>query len=165
VLHRHNQWVKASGRVLDSQIMPGPKAPHPTIITVELHPEGGSPLRAEVCVIRGDRNHWNPDLFYPSVGDVTGFVFDPASGETRIDMTDPRNSTTAHRAAAEAWEARPSDQPVLIDSGPPWFVPARCPLCNKPVNQAMAAREGQPHCMSCGRPLPAYPFLISHTGR
>ena len=65
----------------------------------------------------------------------------------------------ARRAAGEAWEARPDDQPVTLGSGPPWIVPAKCPGCGKQVNQQMAARESQPHCQNCARLLPAYPYL------
>jgi len=162
MFHRHNQWVKVTGSVLDRQVLPGPRAPHPKLVTVELHPEDGMPLRAEVRLIPGNHHHWDDDLYYPSVGDVTGFIFDPASGETRFDMTDPRNSMTAHLAAGDAWAAAPDDdEPTPVDSGPPWLVPARCPQCGKPVNQQMAAMERQPHCMNCTQLLPAYPVVTS----
>lgn len=160
MLHRHNQWVRATGKVLQSQVVPGPRLPNPTLVTVELHPEGSAPLRAEVHLIPGDRDYL--DLNYPAIGGVTGFIFDPASGETRFDLTDPRNSLAAHRAANEAWDSRPDDAPVRFGSGPPWLVVARCPQCGKPVNQPMAARESEPHCQHCTRPLPAYPYLSSH---
>jgi len=164
VFHRHNQWVRVIGKVLDRQVLPGPRAPHPKLVIVELHPEGGMPLQAEVRLIPGDRNHWDEDLYYPSVGDITGFIVDPASGETRFDMTDPRNSMAAHTAAGEAWAAAPDDdddEPTPVDSGPPWLVPAACPTCGRPVNQKMAAMERQPHCMTCAQFLPAYPVVTS----
>jgi hypothetical protein len=157
MFHRQDRWVQATGRVLDRQLVPGPKLPYPTVVIVELRSDGGSPLRAEVRLIPGEHNNW--DLYYPAVGDVTGFIVDPASGETRFDLTDPRNSMAARRAAGEAWEARPDDQPVTLGSGPPWIVPAKCPGCGKQVNQQMAARESQPHCQNCARLLPAYPYL------
>jgi hypothetical protein len=157
VLHRHNQWARATGKILQSQIVPGPKLPNPTLLTVELHPEGSPPLQAEVRLSLGDRSNW--DLSFPAVGRVTGFIFDPASGEARLDLADPRNSIAAHRAASEAWESRLPDQPVRAGSGPPWLVPAKCPRCGKPVIQQMAAREDQPHCQHCTGPLPAYPYL------
>jgi hypothetical protein len=144
--------------------VPGPRIPYPTLVIVELHPEGSGPLRAEVHLIPGDHNYWDPDLNFPAVGGVRGFIFDPASGETRFDLTDPRNSMAAHRAAAEALENRPADQPVRVDSGPPWLVPPRCPGCGKPVSQKMAARESQPHCQNCTSALPAYPYLTSQIG-
>jgi len=108
-------------------------------------------------------------LFYPSVGDITGFIVDPSSGETRFDMSDPRNSMTAHTAASDAWAAAPDDddddEPVAVDSGPPWLVSAKCPACGKPVNQKMAAMDQQPHCGHCALPLPAYPVVTSNLRR
>ncbi len=62
---RHKQWVSMTGKVLDRQVLPGPSAPHPKLVTVELHQEDGAPLQAEVRLIPGDRHHWDEDLYYP----------------------------------------------------------------------------------------------------
>jgi hypothetical protein len=52
--------------------------------------EEHEPFRAEVHVSPDD---WNlEELYQPQIGDVRGFVFNPATGETRFDMTDGRNS-------------------------------------------------------------------------
>ena len=133
-------------------------------MTVEFHPDGGAPIQADVRLIPGDRHHWDDDLYYPQVGDITGFIFDPASHETRFDMSDPRNSMAAHLAAGEAWAAAPDDdddQPTQVGSGPPWLVVATCPSCRRPVDQRRVAMERQPHCMACAQVLPAYPVVTS----
>jgi hypothetical protein len=69
------------------------------------------------------------------VGDVRGFVVNPASGETRFDMTDGRNSWAVQNAATDA----------------------TCPTCGAPVDQASAAMDLAPHCAFCHQPLPAQP--------
>lgn len=39
-------------------------------------------------------------------------------------------------------------------SGPPWVVPAHCPNCGAPVDQATASRDRDPHCEFCHQPVP-----------
>jgi hypothetical protein len=82
------------------RLLPAHYPPHPKIFRVQLHPEGREPFRAEVRVSPDDWN-WE-DLYQPQMGDVRGFVFNPASSETRFDMTDGRNSWTVQNAAADA---------------------------------------------------------------
>jgi hypothetical protein len=171
MFHHHKQsadasgWVKMTGKMLDLQQLPGPRAPHPKLLTVELYPEGDAPVRAEVHLVPGDRHRWDDDL-YLSKGDRTGFILNPATGEVRYDLTDPRNSMSAHTAAGEAWIAMDSDgQEAQYDTGPPWLVLGACPYCRRPVNQKMAALEPEPHCPSCTQILPAYPLVTSELRR
>jgi hypothetical protein len=46
-------------------------------------------------------------------------------------------------------------------AGPPWSVPARCPNCGAPVDQATASRAADPHCEFCGQPVPVSPLASS----
>jgi hypothetical protein len=39
-------------------------------------------------------------------------------------------------------------------SGPPWVVPAHCPNCGAPVDQARASRDRDPVCQFCHQPIP-----------
>ena len=160
------QWVRMPGKVLDRQVMPGPRAPHPKLLTIELHPPGGTPFQGQVQLIPGDPYRWSEDLYYPKVGDITGFVVDPVSGEARFDMTDPRNSMAAQTAAGEAWAAMPdTDEPAKVDTGPPWLVPAACAFCGMPVDQRWMAAQQQPQCASCYQPLPAFPVITGKLRR
>jgi hypothetical protein len=43
-------------------------------------------------------------------------------------------------------------------TGPPWVVPAHCPNCGAPVDQATAGRDADPHCQFCSQPLPVSPL-------
>jgi hypothetical protein len=165
--HKHHlpsfsHWVRATGKVLGKEVVPGPRTPHAKIVLVELRPEGAAPFQAKVDLIPWDHQHWEEDIYFPRVGDVRTFIFDPASGETRFDMTDPRNSMSANTAAGEAWAAAPdNDEPLKPDSGPPWLVGAICPYCSVPVDQRQATMQAQPQCMTCSQVLPAYPLVTS----
>lgn len=153
------QWQKAAGNVTGKRLLPAQYPPHPKIFVVQLHPEGREPFQAEVLVSPDDPNWEN--LYQPQLGDVRGFIFDPASGETRFDMTDGRNSWAVQNAAADALmgtmlagQAAPAGEAV---TGPPWVVPATCPHCGAAVNQAKAAMDPEPRCEYCEQPLPAQP--------
>lgn len=57
-------------------------------------------------------------------------------------------------------EQQPQGQPPARPgprSGPPWAVPAHCPDCGAPVDQATASRERDPHCAFCHQPVPVQP--------
>jgi hypothetical protein len=41
--------------------------------------------------------------------------------------------------------------------GPPWVVPAQCPNCGAPADQAKASRDRDPLCLFCHQPLPVTP--------
>lgn len=42
-------------------------------------------------------------------------------------------------------------------AGPPWTVPAMCPSCGAPVDQAKASRDPDPKCPFCREPIPVQP--------
>jgi hypothetical protein len=57
-------------------------------------------------------------------------------------------------------EQRPKAQPPARTSartGPPWVVPAHCPNCGAPVDQAKASRDPDPLCQFCHQPVPVSP--------
>jgi hypothetical protein len=58
-------------------------------------------------------------------------------------------------------EQRAKGQPPVrpgAGSGPPWVVPAHCPNCGAPVDQATASRDRDPHCEFCHQPVPVQPL-------
>jgi hypothetical protein len=144
---------------VDKRLLPAPYPPHPRIFGVRLHPEGREPFRAAVYVSTDDPN-W-ADLHQPQIGDVRGFIFDPASGETRFDITDGRNSWAVQNAQSDALMNQllmnlPAPMGESV-TGPPWVVPANCPNCGAGVDQASAAMDLAPLCGFCQQPLPAKP--------
>lgn len=59
-------------------------------------------------------------------------------------------------------ELKPKPQPTAgpggkVAAGPPWVVPARCPNCGAPVDQAKACHDADPHCPFCIQPIPVTP--------
>ncbi len=160
------RWVRVRGKVVGEQVVPGPRAPHAKIVAVELQPEGAAPFPAQVDLVPWDPHHWEEDIYFPRIGDVRTFLFDPATGETKFDMTDPRNSMSANTVAGEAWAMAPdNDEPMKPDTGPPWLVGVICPYCSVPVDQRMAAMQPQPTCQTCSQALPAYPLVTSDLAR
>ena len=57
-------------------------------------------------------------------------------------------------------EQRPKAQPPArpgARTGPPWVVPAHCPNCGAPVDQAKASQDPDPLCQFCHQPVPVSP--------
>jgi hypothetical protein len=166
VFHRHKlhvdaSWLPAKGNVLGYTLLNSPtgSAPHPKRYTVEIHPADGPPFQAQIDVSPYDE-HWD-DFFYAGAGDVRACLYDPATHAATFDLTDQGNSNSAQMAAADAMEAtllanKPAPLGEAI-TGPPWVVPAECPGCGAPVDQATMSMALAPKCEQCGAPLPAQP--------
>ena len=56
-------------------------------------------------------------------------------------------------------EQKPAARGVV--AGPPWVVPAHCPNCGAPVDQARASRAADPFCQFCRQPIPVTPLVPS----
>jgi hypothetical protein len=48
-----------------------------------------------------------------------------------------------------------------VAAGPPWEVPATCPNCGAPVDQAKASKDPDPMCRFCEQPIPVKPLARS----
>ena len=58
-------------------------------------------------------------------------------------------------------EQRQKEQPPArpgAKAGPPWAVPAHCPNCGAPVDQALASMDRDPRCQFCHQPVPVEPL-------
>ena len=153
MLHKHD-WVPAEGTVVAQASKTAVGFEKSCI--VDLRPVVGEPFQAEVAVpwsLRG----WEP--IQPQVGEITGFLVDLKSGKAEFNMSDPRNnqakrSERANAALADAARKRHRDED---GQGVKWVVPAECPYCGAPVEQAAACLADSPHCSFCSRPLPVQP--------
>ncbi len=165
MFHGRKHWVKVTGRIAGMEVLPRGRAPHPKLFSIELYPEDGAPVRAEILLRPDHPEHGYEDLYFRLDKEVTGFLFNPETNEVRFDLTDPRNSRSAHVAAGAAWVDSPDyGETTPAGSGPPWLVLPACPSCRKRVDQRLAAMGNQPLCPSCLQPLPASP-LVTPTDR
>jgi hypothetical protein len=159
--HEAEHWEKVTGNVVEMRLLPSQYPPHPKVFVVQLHPEGRDPFQAEVPYNPTNWDGYYADLFLPPAGAVTGFVVGTGSGEVRFDMSDKRNSMAAHLAGADTLmdkllAGQPADPGEAV-TGPPWVVPATCPNCDAPVDQATASMDPDPKCGYCHQPLPVQP--------
>jgi hypothetical protein len=156
------RWEPVTGTVVEARdldVEDGHADPV-VVFVVEVHPEGRPPIRAEIRYDASNEYDLYADLCLHDAGDVTGFVVDTGSGEVRFDMSDPRNSTSARilaRLEAEGTAPSADAGPEVGPTGPPWAVPATCPRCGAPVDQAVASRAVAPACDTCLAPLPVQP--------
>lgn len=122
-------------------------------------PPTGRPFQAQI-VVSPYVDHWD-DFFYAGAGDVRAVRYDPATHAATFDLTDKSNSSSAQMAAADAMEsALLANKPAPLGeaiTGPPWVVPATCPTCGAPVDQATMAMQPTPKCAHCEPPLPVQP--------
>jgi hypothetical protein len=86
--------------------------------------------------------------------------------EELANLYQPEPGSPEARRLAEVREARqrpkaqPATQPPArpgARTGPPWVVPAHCPNCGAPVDQAKASRDPDPQCQFCHQPVPVQP--------
>ena len=82
----------------------------------------------------------------------TRFVVDgPALEMKALDEYLKIEEANIRRNAARAAKDAPP-------TGPPWDVPAICPTCGAPVDQAKASMAADPMCVFCHQPIPAKPL-------
>lgn len=94
-----------------------------------------------------------------SDGETVAVRYD-ATDRSRIVIDVPALQKRALRAYIQR-EHKPSGQspaPRAGRAGPPWAVPAYCPNCGAPVDQAEASRQRDPHCQFCHQPTPVTPL-------
>ncbi len=126
-------------------------------------PAPGSPEARRLAEVRAAEQLRHPDripkiqlpLF---VGERIPVRYDPAD-PTRTVIDVP----ALHKRALHDYikrEQEPKGQPSAgkgAGIGPPWVVPAHCPNCGAPVDQARASQDRDPHCLFCHQPLPVTP--------
>jgi hypothetical protein len=148
-----------AGNVAGKRLLPGQYPPHPKVFTVQLHPEDGEAFLAEVRLDPDDDGR--EELYQPEPGGLRDFIFGQATGETHREVTDGRNSRTAHRARPKGlMSAVPQRQPAPEDAsvtGRPRVAAAICPACGAKAGQAHQATKTEPACRFCRERLPARP--------
>jgi len=80
-----------------------------------------------------------------------------ATRRTRIVIDEPALHSAALKDYIER-EKRGKTPDVAPRAGPPWLVPAKCPTCGAPVDQAKSSSDTDPHCEFCHEPIPVSPM-------
>ena len=127
-------------------------------------PAPGSPEAQRLAEVRGSQQLRHPDripkLQLPlSDGERVPVRYDPAH-PSRIVLDVPAMQQRALRDYIQREQQPKQPQPAqaAARTGPPWAVPAHCPDCGAPVDQALASRDPDPKCGFCRQPLPVSPL-------
>ncbi len=127
-------------------------------------PAPGSPEAQRLAEVRGAGQLRHPDripkIQLPlSAGERVPVRYDEAHCN-RIVLDVPAMQKRALHDFIQR-EQQPKQQPRAqagARTGPPWIVPAHCPNCGAPVDQARASGDADPLCGFCQQPLPVTPL-------
>ena len=127
-------------------------------------PAPGSPEAQRLAEVRGAGQLRHPDripkIQLPlSAGERVPVRYDPAH-PARMVLDVPAMQKRALHDYIQR-EQQPKQQQTAqaaAQTGPPWGVPAHCPDCGAPVDQATASRDPDPKCEFCRQPLPVSPL-------
>src|ERR1700739_4043825 len=127
-------------------------------------PAPGSPEARRPAEVRGAEQLRHPDR----IPKIQLPLFDGERVPVRYDASDRSRMVIDLPAVQERAvhdyikrgqkprEQSPARQGAGI--GPPWVVPAHCPNCGAPADQAKASQDRDPHCLFCHQPLPVTPL-------
>jgi hypothetical protein len=123
-------------------------------------PAPGSQEAARVAEARGAEQLRHPGripkIQLPlSVGERVPVRYD-AADRTKIVLDVPalQQRTLRDYIRRESGQMQQKPATAAARSGPPWALPAHCPNCGAPVDQAKASHDPDPLCQFCSQPLP-----------
>jgi hypothetical protein len=127
-------------------------------------PAPGSPEAQRLAEARGAEQLRHPGRI-PKIqlplfdGETVPVRYDPAD-RRKLVMDVPALQRRALHDYIEREKKSKEQKTAHKDArtGPPWVVPAHCPNCGAPVDQATASRNADPHCAFCGQPMPVSPL-------
>jgi hypothetical protein len=127
-------------------------------------PAPGSPEARRLAEVRGAEQLRHPDripkIQLPlSVGERVPVRYD-ATDRSRIVIDVPALRKHALNDYIRREQGHGSRAPAHrgAAAGPPWAVPAHCPNCGAPVDQARASQDPDPLCLFCHQPVPVTPL-------
>ncbi|HUN37157.1 MAG TPA: zinc ribbon domain-containing protein [Trebonia sp.] len=127
-------------------------------------PEPGSQEARRLAEVRGAEQLRHPDRI-PKIqlplfgGEMAPVRYDEAN-RNRIVIDVPELHKRALRDYIKREQKQQGQSPATkgTQTGPPWAVPAHCPNCGAPVDQATASRDRDPMCPFCHQPIPVAPL-------
>jgi hypothetical protein len=126
-------------------------------------PAPGSPDAQRLAEVRGAQQLRHPDripkMQLPlSLGERVPVRYDAADrNRIVIDVPALRKRALHDYLKREQQPKGQSADHQGAGSGPLWVVPAHCPNCGAPVDQAKACRDRDPMCPFCHQPVPVSP--------
>jgi hypothetical protein len=127
-------------------------------------PAPGSPEAKRIVAARGGEQLRHPDRI-PKIqlplsdGSTVPVRYDAAArSKAVIDVPALQRRALHDYIEQEKKKQQPSAKKGAR-TGPPWDVPAHCPNCGAPVDQAKASRDIDPHCQFCSQPIPVTPIV------
>jgi hypothetical protein len=127
-------------------------------------PAPGSPEARRLAEVRGAEQLRHPDRI-PKIqlplfdGERVPVRYDAADRSKIVIDVPALQKRALHdyiKREQKPREQSPARQGAGI--GPPWVVPAHCPNCGAPVDQAKASQDRDPHCLFCHQPVPVTPL-------
>jgi hypothetical protein len=122
-------------------------------------PEPGSQEAKRIAEARGAEQLRHPDRI-PKIqlrlfgGEMVPLRYD-AADRSRIVIDVPALQKRALHDYIQHERKQQGQSPGQgARSGPPWAVPAYCPNCGAPVDQAKASHDRDPVCQFCHQPIP-----------
>ncbi len=126
-------------------------------------PAPGSPEAQHLAEVRGAEQLRHPDripkIQLPlSVGERVSVRYD-AADRSKIVIDVPALQKHALHDYIQREQQPKGQSPARsgAGTGPPWAVPAHCPNCGAPVDQARASQDRDPVCTFCHQPIPVRP--------
>jgi len=123
-------------------------------------PAPGSPEARRLAEVRGAEQLRHPDripkIQLPLFGGERVPVRYDAADRSRIVIDVPALQKRALHDYIKREQRLKGQSPARQGAGigPPWVVPAHCPNCGAPVDQAKASQDRDPHCLFCQQPVP-----------
>lgn len=175
-----SEGAACQGLVMHSEPSPADRRMSQVRVSVRLHdgqqvefseelaslyqPAPGSPEAQRLAEARGAGQLRHPDripkIQLPlSAGERVPVRYDPAHPGRMVLDVPAMQKRALHDYIQQAQKPK-QQQPdrAGAETGPPWVVPARCPDCGAPVDQATASRDPDPKCEFCRQPLPVSPL-------
>jgi hypothetical protein len=142
----------------------GPRVEFSQELASLYQPEPGSPEARRLAEARAAQGIAHPDRV-PKIqlplfgGEMVPVRYDAANrGRAVIDVPELRKRALHDYIKREQQPKDASSGKAGARSGPPWAVPAHCPNCGAPVDQARASHDRDPLCEFCRQPVPVMPL-------
>lgn len=132
-------------------------------LAILYRPEPGSPEAKRLAEVRNAEQLRHPDripkIQLPlSLGERIPVRYDTAN-PARAVIDVPALQKRALRDYIQREKQSKGQPPAgkAAGIGPPWIVPAHCPNCGAPIDQATASQARDPYCEFCHQPVPVQP--------